>query len=162
MAAGLEVRVPFADHRLVEYVFNVPWEIKFKNGVEKALLREAMKEFLPDQILNRKKSPYPKTHNPLYEKLVFDLLKKRLNSGSGILPELLCNEESTPTYRSGGLENQINTRRLPAAIKIAIRSFIIRNQLRKWFRTNLLKIPTKISSIVFNIVKSRKNSSPVH
>ena len=92
MAAGLEVRVPFADHRLVEYVFNVPWEVKFKNGVEKALLREAMKEFLPEKILNRKKSPYPKTHNPLYEKLVFELFKKRLSSGSGILSELLRND----------------------------------------------------------------------
>jgi asparagine synthase (glutamine-hydrolysing) len=89
MAAGLEVRVPFADHRLVEYVYNVPWEIKFKNGVEKALLREAMKDYLPDKILNRKKSPYPKTHNPLFEELVLNLFKKRLTSGSGILRELL-------------------------------------------------------------------------
>lgn len=89
MAAGLEVRVPFADHRLVEYVYNVPWEIKFKNGVEKALLREAMKDYLPEKILNRKKSPYPKTHNPLYEELVLKLLKKRLTSGNGVLSELL-------------------------------------------------------------------------
>ncbi len=89
MATGLEVRVPFADHRLVEYVFNVPWEIKFKNGVEKSLLREAMKDYLPEKILNRKKSPYPKTHNPLYEELVFNLFKKRLTSGSGILAQLL-------------------------------------------------------------------------
>ncbi|HVJ48030.1 asparagine synthase (glutamine-hydrolyzing) [Desulfitobacterium sp.] len=92
MASGLEVRVPFADHRLVEYVFNVPWEIKFKNGVEKALLREAMKDYLPEKILNRKKSPYPKTHNPLYEELVLNLFKKRLTSGSGVLPELLQND----------------------------------------------------------------------
>ncbi|MDP4126236.1 MAG: asparagine synthase (glutamine-hydrolyzing) [Bacillota bacterium] len=89
MAGSLEVRVPFADHRLVEYVYNVPWDIKFKNGVEKSLLREAMKDYLPDKILNRKKSPYPKTHNPLYEELVFNLLKKRLTSGSGMLSELL-------------------------------------------------------------------------
>jgi asparagine synthase (glutamine-hydrolysing) len=89
MAAGLEVRVPFADHRLVEYVYNVPWDIKFKNGVEKSLLREAMKDYLPDKILNRKKSPYPKTHNPLYEELVLNLLKQRLSSGSGMLSELL-------------------------------------------------------------------------
>jgi asparagine synthase (glutamine-hydrolysing) len=91
MASGLEVRVPFADHRLVEYIYNVPWKIKFKNGVEKALLRAAMKDYLPEKILNRKKSPYPKTHNPLYEELVYKLLTKRLNSGSGILPVLLQN-----------------------------------------------------------------------
>ena len=89
MGTGLEVRVPFADHRLVEYVFNVPWEIKFKNGVEKSLLREAMKDYLPDKILNRKKSPYPKTHNPLYGELVLNLLKKRLTSSSSMLSELL-------------------------------------------------------------------------
>ncbi len=74
MASGLEVRVPFADHRLLEYVFNTPWEYKAKNGVPKALLREAARGWLPDEVLDRKKSPYPKTHNPGYELL----LKNRL------------------------------------------------------------------------------------
>jgi asparagine synthase (glutamine-hydrolysing) len=91
MASGLEVRVPFADHRLVQYVYNVPWEIKYKDNVEKSLLRAAMKDYLPERILYRKKSPYPKTHNPLYEELVFNLFKERLSNGSGILPELLQN-----------------------------------------------------------------------
>lgn len=84
MASGLEVRVPFADHRILEYVYNVPWKIKFENGVEKALLRNAMKDFLPDKILSRKKSPYPKTHNPEYEKLVYKMLKERINKKSPI------------------------------------------------------------------------------
>lgn len=89
MAASLEVRVPFADHRLVEYVYNVPWEIKFKNSVEKYLLRAAMKGYLPDHILCRKKSPYPKTHNPLYAQMVTEALDKRLKrSGSRIKPLL--------------------------------------------------------------------------
>ena len=70
MASGLEVRVPFADHRIYEFVYNVPWEIKFEGGVEKALLRNAMRRYLPDKILWRKKSPYPKTHNPKYMELV--------------------------------------------------------------------------------------------
>ena len=70
MASGLEVRVPFADHRIYEFVYNVPWEIKFEGGVEKALLRNAMKRYLPEKILWRKKSPYPKTHNPKYMELV--------------------------------------------------------------------------------------------
>ena len=78
MASSVEIRVPFADHRIVEYVYNVPWEIKFENGVEKALLRNAMAPFLPEKILNRKKSPYPKTHNPRYEQLV----KKKLSEYS--------------------------------------------------------------------------------
>lgn len=79
MASGVEVRVPFADHRLAEYVYNVPWEIKFENRTEKALLRRAMEDFLPGNIINRKKSPYPKSHDPAYEEAVAGILKKRLD-----------------------------------------------------------------------------------
>ena len=70
MYSGLEARVPFADHRIIEYVFNVPWEMKYQNGVEKALLRDACKDLLPEELLHRKKSPYPKTYHPGYEKLL--------------------------------------------------------------------------------------------
>jgi len=73
MFSSLEARVPFADHRIMEYVFNVPWEMKYRNGVAKSLLREACKDLLPDELLNRKKSPYPKTYHPNYE----NLLKQR-------------------------------------------------------------------------------------
>jgi len=69
MASGLEVRVPFCDHRLVQYVWNIPWELKMYNKREKGLLRQALKGILPDDIIERKKSPYPKTHNPSYKKL---------------------------------------------------------------------------------------------
>ena len=89
MASSLEVRVPFADHRLAQFVYNVPWEIKFENNVEKALLRNAMSEFLPDKILWRKKSPYPKTHNPKYEQLVTEMLEKRLKNGDDRLASVL-------------------------------------------------------------------------
>lgn len=75
MASGLEVRVPYADHRLIEYVYNIPWEQKCPHGITKGLLRDAAKGFLPDDVLYRKKSPYPKTHNPHYE----EILKKKLN-----------------------------------------------------------------------------------
>ncbi|HBL84161.1 MAG: asparagine synthase (glutamine-hydrolyzing) [Clostridiales bacterium GWF2_38_85] len=64
MRSGLEVRVPFCDHRITEYLYTVPWQIKYLNNNEKGLLREAMKDILPNEILQRKKSPYPKTHNP--------------------------------------------------------------------------------------------------
>ncbi|SDN58043.1 asparagine synthase (glutamine-hydrolysing) [Paenibacillus sp. yr247] len=66
MAVGLEVRVPFCDHRLVEYVWNIPWEIKTSGDREKGILRKALKGVLPEDVLTRKKSPYPKTHNPNY------------------------------------------------------------------------------------------------
>jgi asparagine synthase (glutamine-hydrolysing) len=70
MYSGLEARVPFADHRLAEYVFNVPWSMKYKDGVVKSLLRESAVGMLPDEILYRKKSPYPKTYDPGYESLL--------------------------------------------------------------------------------------------
>lgn len=66
MAASLEVRVPFCDHRLVEYVWNIPWEIKTSGDREKGILRRALRGVLPEDVLKRKKSPYPKTHNPAY------------------------------------------------------------------------------------------------
>lgn len=67
MAVGLEVRVPFCDHRLVEYVFNVPWAMKSFDGREKSLLRAAMRGVLPEAVLDRKKNPYPSTQDTTYE-----------------------------------------------------------------------------------------------
>jgi len=70
MYSGLAARVPFADHRIIEYVFNVPWEMKYRNGVEKSLLRDATADLLPPELLHRKKSPYPKTYHPGYEQVL--------------------------------------------------------------------------------------------
>ncbi|MDQ6418710.1 asparagine synthase (glutamine-hydrolyzing) [Paenibacillus sp. LHD-117] len=87
MAAGLEVRVPFCDHRLVEYVWNIPWEIKTAGDREKGILRKALQGVLPDDVLYRKKSPYPKTHNPNYLAAVKGLLLDVLNDpNSPLLP----------------------------------------------------------------------------
>ena len=79
MFSALEVRVPYADHRIVEYVFNVPWDMKYRNGMEKALLRDAFKGLLPDKLLYRKKSPYPKTYNPNYERILAQKLLNIIN-----------------------------------------------------------------------------------
>ncbi len=68
MACGLEVRVPFCDHRLVEYVFNAPWAIKSCDGREKGLLRTAGRDLLPPEIAQRRKSVYPTTQDPRYER----------------------------------------------------------------------------------------------
>jgi asparagine synthase (glutamine-hydrolysing) len=70
MASGLEVRVPFCDHRLVQYVFNTPWSEKTFDGREKSLLRAATRDVLPTSIADRVKSPYPSTQDPGYEKAV--------------------------------------------------------------------------------------------
>ncbi len=79
MSTGLEVRVPFCDHRIVEYLWNVPWEMKYLQNREKGLLRYALKGILPEDVLWRKKSPYPKTHNPAYAQAVKALLQDILN-----------------------------------------------------------------------------------
>lgn len=89
MASGLEVRVPFCDHRLVQYMWNVPWEMKALNGREKGLLRYAMKDVLPREIVDRKKSPYPKTHNPNYLKAVKDILSNILNNPNAPIKSVL-------------------------------------------------------------------------
>ena len=75
MYSSLEVRVPFCDYRIAEYLYAVPWEFKDWQGREKGLLREAVKDLLPQEILWRKKSPYPKTFDPRYEQLVMSRLQ---------------------------------------------------------------------------------------
>ncbi len=80
MACGLEVRVPFCDYRIAEYLYTVPWEYKDYKHYEKGLLRESVKDLLPAEILWRKKSPYPKTHNPAYLAAVRQELQKILDT----------------------------------------------------------------------------------
>ncbi|MDE3838180.1 asparagine synthase (glutamine-hydrolyzing) [Bacillus methanolicus] len=87
MGASLEVRVPFADHRLVEYVWNIPWEMKMYGNREKGILRKALEGILPEEVLYRKKSPYPKTHHPKYTKAVKELLEDSLKDKSSALYE---------------------------------------------------------------------------
>ncbi len=89
MHSGLEARVPLADHRILEYVWNVPWDIKCRDGVVKHLLRESARGLLPEEILNRKKSPYPKTYNPKYEKLLADRLLAVLEDSSSPINTLV-------------------------------------------------------------------------
>ncbi|RYM01779.1 asparagine synthase (glutamine-hydrolyzing) [Sporolactobacillus sp. THM7-7] len=87
MGASLEVRVPFADHRLVQYMWNVPWEMKMLGGREKGILRAALKDLLPEDVLYRKKSPYPKTYHPRYTSQVSAWLQKVIDSRDAPLLE---------------------------------------------------------------------------
>ncbi len=82
MYHGLEVRVPFCDYRIAEYLYGVPWEMKEHQGREKGLLRHAMEGLLPEKVLYRKKSPYPKTFDPAYEQLAASRLKALLDADS--------------------------------------------------------------------------------
>lgn len=89
MASGLEARVPFADHRIVEYVYNVPWEMKCPDGMVKGLLRKAGEAYLPKEVLYRKKSPYPKTYHPGYEQILKERFAKMLADSSQPIHALL-------------------------------------------------------------------------
>lgn len=89
MAFGLEVRVPFCDHRLVEYVWNVPWTMKNYENREKGLLRHALTGLLPDDVLWRRKSPYPKTHNPAYLENVRSQALSLLDDSQSLLSSIV-------------------------------------------------------------------------
>jgi asparagine synthase (glutamine-hydrolysing) len=80
MAVGLEVRVPFCDHRLVEYVYNTPWSLKTYDGREKSLLRGAARDVLPDSVAERVKVPYPSTQDPAYPVRLQDQAREYLYS----------------------------------------------------------------------------------
>lgn len=107
MYSGLEVRVPFCDHRIAEYLYSVPWEMKEYHNHEKGLLRYAMRGLVNEKVLWRKKSPYPKTHHPAYREAVAGMLREVLdNPHSPIfelaerdnLEELLVCERAVPWY----------------------------------------------------------------
>jgi asparagine synthase (glutamine-hydrolysing) len=89
MAAGLEVRVPFCDHRLVEYAWNIPWAMKAWGGREKGILRLALDGVVPPEVLHRRKSPYPKTHHPGYLKAVRAKLQRVLDDPASPLLALI-------------------------------------------------------------------------
>jgi len=88
-ANDFEIRVPFCDYRLIQYLWNIPWEIKALNGREKGLLRYIVKKLLPEEIVDRKKSPYPKTHNPTYLAKVKEILSNIMNDKSAPINDLL-------------------------------------------------------------------------
>ena len=107
MHASLEVRVPFCDRRITEYMYSVPWEFKNYLGREKGLLRHGAKGILPDEVLWRKKSPYPKTHNPEYLFALREIFSPLLSDKDNPLWDivnikkaetLLYDERSTPWY----------------------------------------------------------------
>ena len=92
MYNSLEVRVPFADIRIVEYAFNLPAEIKLLHGREKGILRKALEGVLPEDVVYRKKSPYPKTHNPIYTEMVCKEMNKILSDNNSPILEIIDNK----------------------------------------------------------------------
>jgi len=88
-AFDLQVLTPFCDERLVQYVYNVPWEMKNTGGVEKGLLREALSGLLPDNLRMRRKSPFPKTYHPHYARLVTQKMGEVLDNPDAPLLQLV-------------------------------------------------------------------------
>ena len=114
MAVGLEMRVPFCDHRLVEYVYNTPWSMKTFDGREKSLLRHATKHVLPQSVAQRVKSPYPSTQDPGYAAALQQQVKEVLADGDDRLFELVDRSyvhnaaEVDPTTMPGDVRNSLD------------------------------------------------------
>jgi asparagine synthase (glutamine-hydrolysing) len=115
MAVGLEVRVPFCDHRLVEYVYNTPWSMKTYDGREKSLLRGATADVLPESVVRRVKSPYPSTQDPHYGEELQRQARELLSGQSAVFDLIgrpwvteAVDSPSLTAMERGGLERVLN------------------------------------------------------
>ena len=118
MCNGLEV--PYTDHELVEYVYNVPWSIKSRDGEEKWLLKRACADYVPEAVLKRRKSPYPTSANLGYERFlrgsVRRLLEDAANPVFGIVSrEFLAAELEHP---EGYFNTQVSRHNLETALAL--------------------------------------------
>ncbi|MFI6601403.1 asparagine synthase (glutamine-hydrolyzing) [Nonomuraea sp. NPDC050536] len=120
MAVGLEVRVPFCDHRLVEYVYNTPWELKSFDGREKSLLREATADLLPRSVYERVKSPYPSTQDPAYAVALQNQAKDLLSTPSHRVFDLISRERLARATASTPQISQASRRGLEMALNLAL------------------------------------------
>ncbi|MGP3933646.1 asparagine synthase (glutamine-hydrolyzing) [Nonomuraea sp. KM88] len=127
MAAGLEVRVPFCDHRLVDYVWNVPWRLKNAGGIEKGLLRRAVADLLPAEVLNRPKSAYPAMQNPAYVASLRARVRDAVADPAGPLKDLLDAGAVRALLDPGGPQ--------PATTLGSVRALGFLVQFDHWFRT---------------------------
>lgn len=123
MAAGFEARVPFCDYRLVEYVWNIPWQMKTIDGIEKGILRRAFAPVLPEDVLKRRKSAYPNAQNPFYEKATSEWALHILNDSNAAIHPLL----NTPVAKTM-LENKDTS--APGVELVSLAERII--QLNAW------------------------------
>lgn len=102
MRSSLEVRVPFATVKILQYLYNMPKEFMFYKGEEKGILRAAFEDILPDDIAHRKKNPYPKTHSPIYCDIIYEKLKESLSDPSNILYQFFDKEKLIHFVESKG------------------------------------------------------------
>ncbi|MFC5028978.1 asparagine synthase (glutamine-hydrolyzing) [Streptomyces sp. DSM 41987] len=105
MAHGLELRVPYCDHRLVEYLYNTPWSFKTFDGREKSILRAAVRDLLPASVLERKKSPWPVTQDPAYTAMLHEELTALISDPNSPILPYLDNKAVEHTLRNPGAAN---------------------------------------------------------
>lgn len=100
--ADVVIRAPFADVRILDYVYNIPWEMKFLNQEEKGILRKAFENELPNEVAHRKKNPFPKTHNPKYCELMKEKLQCSYDDPNSVLHLLFDDEALKELIETGG------------------------------------------------------------
>lgn len=105
--AHLQIRAPFANVALLEYVYNIPWNMKFYDGQEKGILRKAFVKELPEDVLWRKKNPFPKTHNPQYAEIISNILMDRYTDSSSPIHELVDDGQLKKLIDSKGASFQL-------------------------------------------------------
>ena len=129
MYSGLEVRVPFCDHRIVEYAYNMPWGFKSLEGREKGIVRRAFADELPKEIVYRKKSPYPKTFHPVYTRLCADYVRRIFEDNTSVTASLFDRNAVQKLMQAAGKPHRTVVRTADAAP--ADFAYII--QLDRWF-----------------------------
>lgn len=138
MASGLEVRVPFCDHRLVDYVWNVPWEMKYMGGTEKGLLREAGAGLLPRDLIRRPKSAYPGATDTAFDKAIDVQMRDLIEQPDAPLFVLVSREKLTEQYsadpRLPGMYGIAPSRMAPAAFLLDINRWLERSGVSIGFR----------------------------
>lgn len=131
MAHGLEVRVPFCDHRIAQYAYNIPPEIKFWGGREKGIVRHAAEKLLPPDVAWRKKSPYPKTHNPDYARLMLERFRALLKMPHCRLREIMNTEK---LYELADTEGKAFSKNWYGQLMATPQMFAYLIQLEYWLR----------------------------
>ena len=124
MATGFEARVPFCDYRLVEYVWNIPWQMKIVDNREKGILRRALAGVLPEEVLTRKKSAYPTFQSPAYEEATRNWTQHILNDANAPIQPLLDMQIVRPMVEKKAP--------LPAMAVVSLYECII--QLNEWLK----------------------------
>jgi len=131
MATGLEVRVPFCDHRLVEYVWNIPWSMKTADSIEKGILRRALRGALPEDARTRKKSAYPKAENPDYVAATRKWALDILNDSNAPIQPLLDRPTAQSLVESGSAG-------IPGVTLVTLNERVI--QLNAWLEKYKVKL----------------------